>query len=488
MRVDAGTPARAVSLALSLSLIAALGTSCAQVGAAPAGVRSLAEIRHAGVVMQEWDLSCGAAAIATLLTHDLGHPVSERTAAEAMLGRTDPLKVRVQGGFSLLDLQKFAEARGYEANGYGNLSIGDLLSMAPAIVPVTFHGFDHFVVVRGARGGKLVLADPAFGRRSVGMREFERAWNRRVAFVIESAPEQARVLPASDPFDAPAAPPPADASDPSDAPAAPPGADAEETVEDAGGTVRSDETTRALERALVRRGAIVLPPLQAELEPEVGYAYGEADARRRDTVTPALNLRLGLPWRAQVDVRLPFVAVDRQEGAGTSSGLGDVELGVTKHLLDERGAAPEMLVTARWKTASGSGAGRLPKGTGANGVHAVLTALKRNPPVVLMGSLYYLVNLPSGGVDRGDAAGAIATALLAATPDVSLLVALDVATFSATTVGGDRLPRSDRLSAIVSVGVSRVLTRRLGASLTAGFGVTSAAPPLLLSLSLPFRP
>jgi uncharacterized protein len=215
MRVDAGTPARAVSLALSLSLIAALGTSCAQVGAAPAGVRSLAEIRHAGVVMQEWDLSCGAAAIATLLTHDLGHPVSERTAAEAMLGRTDPLKVRVQGGFSLLDLQKFAEARGYEANGYGNLSIGDLLSMAPAIVPVTFHGFDHFVVVRGARGGKLVLADPAFGRRSVGMREFERAWNRRVAFVIESAPEQARVLPASDPFDAPAAPPPADASDPS---------------------------------------------------------------------------------------------------------------------------------------------------------------------------------------------------------------------------------------------------------------------------------
>jgi predicted double-glycine peptidase len=487
MRVDAGTPARAVPLALSL--LAAVGTSCAQVGAAPTpGVRSLAESRHAGVVMQQWDLSCGAAAIATLLTHDLGHPVSERAAAEAMLGRTDPLKVRVQGGFSLLDLQKFAEARGYEASGYGNLSVGDLLSMAPAIVPVTFHGFDHFVVVRGARGGKVILADPAFGRRSVGMREFERAWNRKVAFVIDGPLEQARFPPASDPFDASAARLPRDASDPFDAPAASPPPDANKSVEGAGGTVESDATTRALERVLVRRGAIVLPPRQAEIEPEVGYVYGEADARRRDTVTPTLNLRLGLPWRAQVDVRVPFVAIVRQDGVGTSSGLGDVELGVTKHLLHERGAAPEMLVTARWKTASGSSDGRLPTGTGAHGVHAVLTALKRDPPVVLMGSVYYLLNLPSGRVDRGDAAGAIATALLAATPDVSLLVGLDVATFSATTVGGDRLPRSDRLSAIVNVGAARVLTRRLGASLTAGFGVTSAAPPLLLSLSLPFRP
>jgi hypothetical protein len=471
VRVDGGTPARAAPLALSL--FTAL-TSCAQVaGTAPgSGVRSLAEFRHAEVVMQEWDLSCGAAAIATLLTHDLGHPVSERAAAEAMLGRKDPLEVRVQGGFSLLDLQEFAEARGYEASGYGNLSVEDVLAMAPAIVPVRFNGYDHFVVLRGARGREVLLADPAFGRRSVRISAFERAWDRRVAFVIEGRLQSASPQ-ESDPF-APAAPAP---------PPQPQGA--EGTGEQVG--LETDETTRALERALVRRGAIVLPPLAAELELEVGYAYRESDGRRRDTVTPAVNLRVGLPWHTQADLRLPLVALDRQDGVGNASGLGDFELGLTKHILHERGAVPEVLVTARWKTATGGSGGRLPRGTGDHGVQAVLTLLKRDAPVVLMGSFYYVLNLPSGGVDRGDAAGAIATALLAATPDVSLLLGLDVATFSETTVRGESLPRSDRLGAIVNVGVARVLTRSLGASLTAGIGVTPAAPPFLLSLALPLR-
>jgi uncharacterized protein len=508
---DGGTPTRSVLLALSL--FTAL-TSCAPgAGAAPGGVRSLAEFRHAKVVMQEWDLSCGAAAIATLLTYDLGHPVSERAAAEAMLGRNDPLKVRVQGGFSLLDLQEFAEAHGYEASGYGNLSVEDVLAMAPAIVPVRFNGYDHFVVLRGARGGEVLLADPAFGRRSMRISAFERAWDRRVAFVIEGSLDSSPP-PESDPFAAaaPATPaqprgatgtgeqvrretdetaralePPRE-SDPFDA-AAPATLAQPQGATGTGERVgrRTDETTRALERALVRRGAIVLPPLAAELDLEVGYAYRESDGRRRDTVTPAVNLRVGLPWRTQAELRAPLVALDRQDGVGNTSGLGDLELGLTKHILHERGAVPEVLVTARWKMATGESGGRLPRGTGDQGLQAVLTLVKRDAPVVLVGSLYYVLNLPSGGVDRGDATGAIATALLAATPNVSLLLGLDVATFSETTVRGVSLPRSDRLSAIVNLGVARVLTRRLGASLTAGIGVTPAAPTFLLSLSLPLR-
>jgi hypothetical protein len=153
-------------------------------------VRSIAEIRHHLVVLQRWDLSCGAAALATLLTYDLGDPVSERAVAEAMLGRTDPLKVRVQGGFSLLDLQQYAVERGYAADGYGNVDLETLVGMAPAIVPVNFHGYDHFVVFRGIRRGRIILADPAFGVRTAAVRQFQRAWKQRVAFVVERrAPE-----------------------------------------------------------------------------------------------------------------------------------------------------------------------------------------------------------------------------------------------------------------------------------------------------------
>jgi uncharacterized protein len=429
----------------------------------PRPVRSLAESRHAGVVMQEWDLSCGAAAIATLLSHDLADPVSEREAAEAMLRRTDPIKVRVQGGFSLLDLQEFAEARGYEANGYGELTLGDLLAMAPAIVPVRFHGFDHFVVVRGVRGRDVVLADPAFGRRSMRMSRFERAWRRKVAFVVEGVADAER---------------PASGRD---------GPGPTRPREETEGALEADETTPALERALVREGAAVLPPMAVEVEPELGYVYRESGGRRRDTVTPALDLRLGLPWAAQADVRLPYVAFDRQPGARASSGLGDAVLGLTKLLAYERRALPELLLTARWKTTTGRSGGGSPTGSGADAVQALVTALKRTPPVVLLGSVYYVVNLPSEGVDVGDAAGVVLTTLLAATPDVSLLLGIDVATFSPTTVRGRSVPGTDRLGGIVNIGLATVLSRTVGANVTAGIGITPAAPPFQLTVALPLR-
>jgi len=133
--------------------------------------------------MQKWDLSCGSAALATLLTYDLGDPVGERPVATAMLRRTEPLRVRTRGGFSLLDLQEYAEGRGYEAAGYGQMTFDDLLKLLPAIVPLELRQGDHFVVVRGTRDGELVFADPAFRKRTLAIADFERAWAQKVAFI-----------------------------------------------------------------------------------------------------------------------------------------------------------------------------------------------------------------------------------------------------------------------------------------------------------------
>jgi hypothetical protein len=41
-------------------------------------VRSLLEMRHHNVIIQSWDLSCGAAAPATLLRYEWGNPVTEK--------------------------------------------------------------------------------------------------------------------------------------------------------------------------------------------------------------------------------------------------------------------------------------------------------------------------------------------------------------------------------------------------------------------------
>jgi predicted double-glycine peptidase len=147
-------------------------------------VRSLLEIREANVIIQQWDVSCGAAALATLLTYHLGDAVTEKAVAQAMLGKTDPLRVKHRGGFSLLDLKRYAEARGFQADGYTNVSLADLVKLGPAVVPIQLDGYPHFVVFRARSGDRVLIADPAFGNRSVEVELFEEAW-QKIAFVVD---------------------------------------------------------------------------------------------------------------------------------------------------------------------------------------------------------------------------------------------------------------------------------------------------------------
>jgi predicted double-glycine peptidase len=143
-------------------------------------VTSLLEMRQDRVVVQQWDLSCGAAALATLLNYQHGDPVSEREIARGLIQREEyleePLLVRARQGFSLLDLKRYVDQRGYLGMGYGELALADLIELAPIIVPVKLNGFNHFVVFRGARGNRVLLADPAFGNRTMLMAKFEAAW------------------------------------------------------------------------------------------------------------------------------------------------------------------------------------------------------------------------------------------------------------------------------------------------------------------------
>jgi uncharacterized protein len=148
-------------------------------------VRSLREIRQEKVVVQQWDTSCGAAALATLLRYQHGLAVSEKQIAEAMLRRSDPLKVKTRGGFSLLDLKRYADGQGLEGVGYMKLALDELVDMAPAIVPVVVRGYPHFVVVRGKALDKILIADPAFGNRTMDVRSFEKAWQGGIGFVVQ---------------------------------------------------------------------------------------------------------------------------------------------------------------------------------------------------------------------------------------------------------------------------------------------------------------
>jgi predicted double-glycine peptidase len=159
-------------------------------------VKSLLEMRQDRVTIQQWDLSCGAAALGTVLNHQYNDPVSERDIAKGLIGRDkyidNPALIWMQEGFSLLDLKRYVDRRGYAGIGYGQLDLDNLTELAPIIVPIEVNGYNHFVVFRGIWGNRVLVADPAWGNRTMTVDEFEDAWLPypefgRVGFVVARA-------------------------------------------------------------------------------------------------------------------------------------------------------------------------------------------------------------------------------------------------------------------------------------------------------------
>jgi predicted double-glycine peptidase len=154
-------------------------------------VRSFLEIRQEHVVIQQWDLSCGAATLTTLLNYQFGDGATEEEIAKSMLHHTDSELVRKRLGFSLLDLKRELGRRGYRGDGYADLKLEDLLKMVPAVVRLKGPGYDHFVIVRGTARGRIVMADPAYGNKVMRADEFLGKWRDGVAFVV-SRPDGTR--------------------------------------------------------------------------------------------------------------------------------------------------------------------------------------------------------------------------------------------------------------------------------------------------------
>ena len=133
--------------------------SAAQVVVDPSGgtyslrLMSYRDIPFRTTVRQRYDYSCGSAAVATLLRYHYGRNVGEEEIFRSMYLEGDQDRIRMVG-FSLLDMKQYLERNGFRADGF-RMTLDDIeKNGVPAITLLTIGTYKHFVVIKGAQGGR----------------------------------------------------------------------------------------------------------------------------------------------------------------------------------------------------------------------------------------------------------------------------------------------------------------------------------------------
>jgi predicted double-glycine peptidase len=152
-------------------------------------VMSWWQIPFRTVVRQQYDFSCGSAAVATMLTYHYRQPTPERVAFAQMWKAGDQAAIR-KIGFSMLDMKDYLAGVGLNANGYRLGEDGLRKLQRPAIVLLDLNGFKHFVVVKGFRGDRVLVGDPMLGLNQYAIKDFMKLWNGIALAVVPTPQEQ----------------------------------------------------------------------------------------------------------------------------------------------------------------------------------------------------------------------------------------------------------------------------------------------------------
>ncbi len=156
----------------------------------PIQVKPLSSTQFRGVVRQAYDYSCGSAALTTLLNGYLGQDKDERSVMDGLLKYGEYDRIVQRRSFSLLDMKRYVNAIGFNSNGYRG-TFNDLVALdKPAIVPIAYAGFKHFVVYKAYKNGHVFVADPALGNISFTASHFQEVWDNDIMFIITPDPGQ----------------------------------------------------------------------------------------------------------------------------------------------------------------------------------------------------------------------------------------------------------------------------------------------------------
>jgi predicted double-glycine peptidase len=155
-----------------------------------ADISTMLDRRFYSVVRQQFDFSCGSAALATLLHYHYGIPANEDTTFNGMWDNGDQEAIR-RSGFSLLDMKRYLASTGLETQGF-RVTLDQIAETGiPGIALTVTEGYRHFVVIKGVSPGAVLVGDPSRGLRYYTREEFTEIWDG-LFFVITDARETGR--------------------------------------------------------------------------------------------------------------------------------------------------------------------------------------------------------------------------------------------------------------------------------------------------------
>lgn len=268
--------------------------------------------------------------------------------------------------------------------------------------------------------------------------------------------------------------------------------------------VSEEAAERALERTLVATGNLVVPQGFAEFEPLFSYARRESPTLvlfnvNRNELSPAVDVRVGLPWESQIEMFLPWnfneqqttdIAVAPPQLAANRWGnaIGDLTIGGAKTILHESGWIPGLLGRVSYEIPTGPrSANGVPLVSGQNRLGLALTALRRQDPLVFVGTGGYTKAFTTNQINPGDQANFTFGTFLATSPETTLRGVLQQNFLQDVSVNGVTFKGSNSVQSILNFGASSILGRGVLVDLQAGIGLTNSAPKYTVILSSTWR-
>jgi len=137
------------------------------------------DLQSMNVVMQQYDYSCGAASLATLMKYYFkDQDVSEISLLQEIEQLFSPQEMAViqDQGLSFLELETIVRSKGYQSASV-RLKLAALRELpGPVLVYVEPQGYPHFAILRGVVGDRVFLADPSRGNLVMSIAMFLKEW------------------------------------------------------------------------------------------------------------------------------------------------------------------------------------------------------------------------------------------------------------------------------------------------------------------------